>query len=348
MHRQFMLARRHPKDLRAGFLTHFHSDHMTDVYPFFSTSYYYLNPPYAKAGKQVTLYGPPSAVDQRARRHQRPRAQPDHAQPGQPDAGLQDMMRAFVEGPYAYDNNLRIRDEGMPDLLGLAGGTPQLLLNELPAPGGAHWQNLTPAMDPAQVYEDELVRVTAILVDHPPMFPAYAFRFETPDGSITISGDTTASENLIKLAKDTDVLVHEVIHTAWLDWRGARRAAEAARPSPRHRTRPTGRSICRTSRSTASGRWPGRRARSAWCSTTSSRAWTSTPRAARTTSRRRSSASIPSASSAAPCTSAKTSCASTYEGDPGPARGLDAHVAARPARPGAASRRRPRTPASTA
>ena len=127
-------------------------------------------------------------------------------------------MRAFVEGPYAYDNNLRIRDEGMPDLLGLAGGTPQLVLNELPAPGGAHWQNLTPAMDPVEVYEDELVRVTAILVDHPPMFPAYAFRFETPDGSVTLSGDTTASENLIKLARDTDVLVHEVIHTGWLDW----------------------------------------------------------------------------------------------------------------------------------
>ena len=47
-------------------------------------------------------------------------------------------------------------------------------------------------MDPVQVYEDELVEVTTILVDHPPMFPAYAFRFETPDGSITISGDTTA------------------------------------------------------------------------------------------------------------------------------------------------------------
>ena len=99
MHRQFMLARLHPKDLRAGFLTHFHSDHMTDVYPFFSTSYYYLNPPYAKAGKQVALYGRPERVDQRSRRYERAPSRPDHAQPGQPDAGLQGHDAGVRRGP---------------------------------------------------------------------------------------------------------------------------------------------------------------------------------------------------------------------------------------------------------
>ena len=107
MHRQFMLARLHPKDLRAGFLTHFHSDHMTDVYPFFSTSYYYLNPPYAKAGKQVALYGPPSASTNAPAGTNGLQANPITLNPANPTPGFKDMMRAFVEGPYAYDNNLR-------------------------------------------------------------------------------------------------------------------------------------------------------------------------------------------------------------------------------------------------
>ena len=61
------------------------------------------------------------------------------------------------------------------------------------------------------VYEDDRVRVTATLVNHAPVFPSFAFRFDTPDGSITFSGDTSPSDNLVKLGRDTDVLVHEVL-----------------------------------------------------------------------------------------------------------------------------------------
>ena len=56
------------------------------------------------------------------------------------------------------------------------------------------------------------VSVKAVLVNHAPVFPAFAYRFDTPDGSIVLSGDTSPSENLIKLAQDADILVHEVLH----------------------------------------------------------------------------------------------------------------------------------------
>jgi len=40
--------------------------------------------------------------------------------------------------------------------------------------------------------------------------PAFAYRFDSSDRSIVISGDTRASQNLIALARGADVLVHEV------------------------------------------------------------------------------------------------------------------------------------------
>ena len=60
------------------------------------------------------------------------------------------------------------------------------------------------------VHEDEFVKVDAFLVNHPP-FEAYGYRFTTPDRVVVVSGDTAASDNLIKYAANCDVLVHEVI-----------------------------------------------------------------------------------------------------------------------------------------
>ena len=60
--------------------------------------------------------------------------------------------------------------------------------------------------------QDQHVRVTAALVNHPPMVPAFAFRFDTPDRSIVISGDTTPTGQLVTLARNADVLVHEALY----------------------------------------------------------------------------------------------------------------------------------------
>jgi ribonuclease BN (tRNA processing enzyme) len=56
------------------------------------------------------------------------------------------------------------------------------------------------------------VRVSAVLVPHGPVFPSFAYRFDTAEGSVVFSGDTSYSENVVRIAQGADVLVHEVIN----------------------------------------------------------------------------------------------------------------------------------------
>lgn len=65
-------------------------------------------------------------------------------------------------------------------------------------------------IDPGVVYDSAGVRVTAIPVEHGNWREALAYRFDTPDRSVTISGDTRPSEALVRAAMGTDVLIHEV------------------------------------------------------------------------------------------------------------------------------------------
>jgi len=70
---------------------------------------------------------------------------------------------------------------------------------------------------PGVVYERDGVRVTAVRVPHGSWKEAYAYRIDTPDRSIVISGDTRPSEALVRASRGVDVLVHEVyspIHLA--------------------------------------------------------------------------------------------------------------------------------------
>jgi ribonuclease Z len=63
---------------------------------------------------------------------------------------------------------------------------------------------------PGLVYERDGVRITAIAVPHGSWKAAYAFRIDTPDRSIVISGDTRPSEALERASRGVDALVHEV------------------------------------------------------------------------------------------------------------------------------------------
>jgi len=67
------------------------------------------------------------------------------------------------------------------------------------------------------VMSDDHVKVTATLVDHPPVVPAFAYRFDAADRSVVISGDTAPSDNLVKLAQGADVLVHSVVYPPAVD-----------------------------------------------------------------------------------------------------------------------------------
>lgn len=54
------------------------------------------------------------------------------------------------------------------------------------------------------------VKVTAFLVDHSPVKPAFGFRIDYNGHALVLSGDTRKSENLVKYAHGVDVLIHEV------------------------------------------------------------------------------------------------------------------------------------------
>jgi ribonuclease BN (tRNA processing enzyme) len=66
------------------------------------------------------------------------------------------------------------------------------------------------------VYEKDGVRVTAIAVEHGAWKNAFAYRIDTSDRSILISGDTRPSEALVKAAQGVDILIHEVYSAARL------------------------------------------------------------------------------------------------------------------------------------
>lgn len=92
----------------------------------------------------------------------------------------------------AYDIETRISDEGRVPLVPLV-----------------HPHEQTQS---GLVMKDDNVTVTCALVDHRPVTPAFAYRFDSRDRSIVISGDTKRSDALVRLAEGADILVHEALY----------------------------------------------------------------------------------------------------------------------------------------
>lgn len=64
------------------------------------------------------------------------------------------------------------------------------------------------------VYRDANVTVTAFPTKH--TMESYGYRFDTPDRSIVISGDTNPTQATIDACHGCDVLIHEVLTREWL------------------------------------------------------------------------------------------------------------------------------------
>ncbi len=136
--------------------------------------------------------------------------------------GTRQMTRMIWQA-YAQTINDMTLDNGYPDFTRVVnvteiGGTgPYDIRMPVSVPDPDN--ETCPAMEPFEVYRDANVRVTAILVDHHQVYPAFAYRFDTADGSVVFSGDTGADTkgNLQRLANGADVLVHEVIDPAWIN-----------------------------------------------------------------------------------------------------------------------------------
>jgi len=109
-------------------------------------------------------------------------------------------LRTIVDQSLAasnYDIQARMREEGRSPLL------PLIHVQERRQAGLA--------------YRDANVTVTSALVDHYTVKPAFAYRIETPERSIVVSGDTTYSDNLIRLSRGADLLIHEAMHLPGVD-----------------------------------------------------------------------------------------------------------------------------------
>jgi len=109
---------------------------------------------------------------------------------------LRQIIESFLQS-MRYDIDIRIDDEGRADLRKL------VRVHEFEANG--------------RVLETDAVRISAVKVIHPPLPHAYAYRFDAPDRSIVLSGDTAVCRELIGFAQGADVLLHEVMHLAGID-----------------------------------------------------------------------------------------------------------------------------------
>ncbi len=72
------------------------------------------------------------------------------------------------------------------------------------------WRIEATDVDEGVVYEDDRVRVTAFQVPHTGWDEAFAYRFDSADRSIVISGDGTPSDAVVEACDGCDVLIHEV------------------------------------------------------------------------------------------------------------------------------------------
>jgi ribonuclease BN (tRNA processing enzyme) len=67
---------------------------------------------------------------------------------------------------------------------------------------------------PGTVYKDHNLTVKAFAVRHGSWPQAFGYRFEAPDRTIVVSGDTAPSESVIENCNGCDVLIHEVYSQA--------------------------------------------------------------------------------------------------------------------------------------
>ena len=149
------------KDLSLIFITHLHSDHFLELGPLIHTAWV------AGLKTPVVVYGPP---------------------------GLDVYWQGFLAS-MKCDIDLRIEDEGRPDLAGLVA--------------------IHPIAEGAFLDMDGLT-VSAIRTIHPPLVDCFALSFRTDAVHVVCSGDTAPFDAMADFASGADLLVHEAMLEAAL------------------------------------------------------------------------------------------------------------------------------------
>lgn len=144
------------------FVTHLHSDHVLELGPLLHTAWT------AGLKNNVALFGP---------------------------TGLFEYWNGFLAS-MRYDVELRIEDEGRPDLHDL------VELREF---------------SEGEIFRQDGLTVTALRVDHPPVTECFALKFEAGGRSVVFSSDTRHFPPLAEFAAGADILVHEAMLSAGID-----------------------------------------------------------------------------------------------------------------------------------
>jgi ribonuclease BN (tRNA processing enzyme) len=111
--------------------------------------------------------------------------------------GLRDMTR-HIMAAYAEDIRIRIKDKQQ---FGVEGYREGITVN-------------VREIDPGVVYRDKNVTVTAFRVRHGDVANAFGYRFQSPDRTIVISGDTSPAQSVVDACNGCDILIHEAYSMA--------------------------------------------------------------------------------------------------------------------------------------
>lgn len=149
------------KDLSLIFISHMHSDHYLELGPLLHTAWT------AGLKTPVDIYGPD---------------------------GIDLYWDGFLASMKA-DIDLRIEDEGRPDLRGLV---------------------TIHVIDAGDVMSVNGIEVTAIRTEHPPLIDTFALSFKTSETHVVFSGDTAPIAALEEFARGADLLIHEAMLEAAL------------------------------------------------------------------------------------------------------------------------------------
>lgn len=106
--------------------------------------------------------------------------------------GVDRVVRGYNE-VLALDRGFRVAHHGA-----------ELLAPEL---GVMHAETVEPGV----VLEDNGLTITAFVVNHEPITPAFGYRFDYRGRSVVISGDTVVTDSLEAAARGADLLLHDVL-----------------------------------------------------------------------------------------------------------------------------------------
>src|SRR5204862_700268 len=70
-------------------------------------------------------------------------------------------------------------------------------------------------IEQGEIYNDGSTRVSAFLVDHGTVKPAFGYRVDSEGHSVVISGDTKFCQNLVDFARGADCLILAAWSAAW-------------------------------------------------------------------------------------------------------------------------------------